>query len=250
MGHLASVERLRQQQRLEPAFAAQVAAVKAYQHERFRGTYVDMLTDARHAPAARFFLDELYGPHDFSRRDAQFTRIVPKLVVLFPEPVVRTVRDLARLHDLSETLDCAMARQLASAVLDEPTYARAWRQVGMANERSQQIALAVGIGRDLEGFTRTPLLLTSLKLMRGPARAAGLSDLQHFLESGVAAFRHMGGSRHFLNEIERREQALAQQLFAAQPDSESAAITSPAPAAQPGTASGAPSRSDGATGAV
>ena len=33
--------------------------------------------DARYAGAARFFLDELYGPGDFSQRDAQFARVVP-----------------------------------------------------------------------------------------------------------------------------------------------------------------------------
>ena len=59
--------------------------------------------------AARFFLDDLYGPRDFSERDAQFARIVPALVRLFPHEIVGTVQALAALHALSERLDSAMA---------------------------------------------------------------------------------------------------------------------------------------------
>ena len=46
-------------------------------------------------------LDELYGPQDFSDRDAQFARVVPALVRLFPQELVETVAVLARLHALS-----------------------------------------------------------------------------------------------------------------------------------------------------
>ena len=42
-------------------------------------------------------------------------------------------------------------------------------------------------------------------MMRQPARLAGLSALQDFLERGFAAFRGMGGAQTFLATIDERE---------------------------------------------
>ena len=61
-------------------------------------------------------------------------------------------------------------------------------------------------------LTRNPLLRHTLRLMRGPARAAGLGELQRFLESGFDTFKAMGGAREFLSIIAARERALARAL--------------------------------------
>ena len=55
-----------------PSLATKVRAIKAYQQRRFAHTYADMLASARYGGAARFFLEELYGPGDFRNRDRQF----------------------------------------------------------------------------------------------------------------------------------------------------------------------------------
>ena len=55
---------------------------------------------------------------------------------------------------------------------------------------------------------------STLKLMRGPAQAAGLSELQKFLEAGFDAFGAMKGAGDFLELVARRERALAAALFA------------------------------------
>lgn len=67
-----------------------------------------MLESKRYGAASRFFLDELYGPIDFTQRDHQFARVVPALVKLFPWQIVDTVGALAALHALSEALDTQM----------------------------------------------------------------------------------------------------------------------------------------------
>ena len=84
LSQLDIVARERASRATDPALAASVEAVKAYQQRRFAATYSDLLHSPRYAGAARFFLDELYGPRDFSERDAQFARVVPALVRLFP----------------------------------------------------------------------------------------------------------------------------------------------------------------------
>jgi hypothetical protein len=89
--------------------------VKRFQAQRFKGTYADFLGDAPYAPATRFFLDELYGEHDFVERDQQFGRIAGAIERLFPEAVGRLAVDLAETHALTETLDHQMAAHWATA---------------------------------------------------------------------------------------------------------------------------------------
>jgi len=59
-----------------------------------------------------------------------------------------------------------------------------------------------------------------LKMMRGPAAAAGLSSLQHFLETGFDTFAAMakrpGGAEAFLEIIRLRETGLIDLLFDAE----------------------------------
>jgi hypothetical protein len=199
----------------DPALAERVQAVKRYQHARFGETYADLLGSPRYANAARFFLEELYGPVDFSRRDAQFARVVPGLVRIFPAELVQTVTTLGELHALSETLDTAMGRVVGPArPIDLPTYAAAWRAVGRPADRDRQILYIRDIGRAMDRYTRNPLLRRMLHLMRGPARLAGLPQLQAFLESGFDTFGEMGGADEFLDTVVARERALAARLFA------------------------------------
>ncbi len=196
-----------------PSLAERVAEVKAFQHGRFAHTYADLLADKRYAKAATFFLEDLYGPSDFSERDTQFARIVPGLVRMFPREIVGTVADLGALHALSERLDSAMARVLANSTVDGHRYAEAWRTVGEPAAREQQIALMLAVGTALDKYTRNPLLRHSLRLMRSPAKAAGLGALQHFLETGFDTFRAMAGADEFLRTIAQRERGLAALLF-------------------------------------
>lgn len=205
----------------DPALLASVQAVKAYQQRRFASSYADLLHSTRYAGAASFFLDELYGPRDFSERDAQFARVVPALVRLFPHEIVETVDTLARLHALSERLDTDMGRQLRGIAPDRSNYVRAWQRVGDRAARERQIDLTLAVGRDLDRLTRKPLLRTTLHLMRGPARAAGLPALQQFLESGFDTFKAMGGADDFIATVGDRERSLARALFDAPVDSAS-----------------------------
>ena len=194
---------------------AGVAALKAFQQRRFSHSYADLLTTARYGAASRFFLDELYGPMDFTRRDAQFARVVPALVRLFPHEVVETVAALAELHALSESLDTTMASQLGPVVVTPLEYIRIWQATGRVAERAAQIDLTLNVATRLDRFTRKPLLRNSLRLMRGPARAAGMAELQHFLETGFDTFRAMRGAEEFISIVQSREQALAFTLFGA-----------------------------------
>lgn len=217
LGHLDLVAAERRARAADAGLAARVREVKRFQHARFEQSYADLLAQPRYAKSARFFLEELYGPVDFTARDDQFARVVPAMVRMFPHEIVCTVANLAELHSLSEVLDTAMGRVMPGATLDAAQYGQAWRAVGRAPDRERQIVLMLGVGSDLDRYTGRALLRHSLRLMRGPANAAGLGALQRFLEAGFDTFREMRGAEFFLRTIAERERALAAQLFAAPP---------------------------------
>ena len=198
----------------DPDLSARVREVKRYQHQRFQRTYADLLASDRYARAAQFFLDDLYGPEDFTRRDEQFARVVPGLVHFFPNEIVGTVMALGELHALSEQFDTAMGAVIGAPSIDDAQYAVAWRTVGRPADRERQIALMMAVGSALDRYTRNPVLRTSLRLMRVPAAAAGLGVLQAFLERGFDTFRDMRGAREFLDTVAARERELAARLFA------------------------------------
>lgn len=211
--HLDMVGVERAARAADAALAARVTHIKAYQQARFAHTYADLLANPRYAGASKFFLDDLYGPDDFSQRDAQFARVVPALARLFPHEVVETVEALTALHALSERFDTVMARHVDDGPVDAARYLAAWRLAGQPASRQRQVDLMVEVGRALDLYTRRPLLRRSLHLMRVPARAAGLSALQAFLESGFDTFQAMRGAQDFLAQIAERERALATRLF-------------------------------------
>lgn len=211
LAHLDAVAAERQAR--DAALGARVTELKAYQQARFSRTHADLLTHAAYGPAARFFLDDLYGPHDFADRDAQFARIVPAITRLFPDEIVDTVESLGELHALSEQLDTQMAARLPGTPWQAPQYLRAWQDLGRQDARQRQLQLVLQLGHRLEHFTRNRWLRQTLKLMRRPARAAGLGALQAFLERGFDTFASMKDAAAFLAMVQTRESAAIQRFF-------------------------------------
>ena len=215
---VAEVERLREESRLVPSIGTAVVRLKRFQARRFAGTYADLLSSADYAAATRFFLEELYSDRDYGERDAQFARIAGAVEKLFPKDVAQTASALAQLHALTESLDHAMARIEAMDGHDDIAgYLRAWRTVDRRQDRVRQLERVVAIGAEMIRLTRLPGLRTMLRMMRGPASAAGMGSLQRFLESGFDTFgamaRQRGAAERFLQLIQEREQRLVDLLF-------------------------------------
>lgn len=217
---VSEVERLRLAVAADAGLSASLACVKRFQSLRFQNSYRDLIAGGPYQSAAHFFLDELYGLVDYTKRDAQFARIASAVERLLPKQAVTTAVSLARLHLLTEQLDYAMARAWLSAPSLETmaaTYVHAWKAVGERKSRELQLSLVLDLGHALAKLTKTSGLRLMLKLMRGPAQAAGLCELQGFLETGFDTFaslaRQKGGAEAFLLLIEARESELLRALF-------------------------------------
>lgn len=197
--------------------------LQRWQAQRLESGFAEFLDDPRSAPAARFFLTDVYGAHDFSRRDADIAKVLPMMQRLLPEALLRTVADGIELGALTHAFDLRLAQTLERLAptrrrLDEALYARAYREIGLPRLRAHQIDLIVRVGQGLAGALRMPGVATLLRLSRGPAKAAGLGQLQGFLERGFDAFAALGDAAAFMERIERNEREVARRLFAGEAD--------------------------------
>ena len=214
--HLEQLKRLRGAE-ARSGTPPRLAEVKAWQAARLARTYRDLAQDPRYGRATEFFLGDLYGEKDFSSRDDALLRIYPVLVRTLPDSAVESAALAIEVDALSEDLDRRLAARLGTERLDEPAYAKAYRESSTREERLRQIELIDAVGRQLDRLVVKPLVYATLKLMRRPARLAGMEDLQSFLERGFEAFRHMGGAEHFLGTIGTRETAILNRLFSGDP---------------------------------
>jgi hypothetical protein len=197
--------------------------VRRWQARRLEASFDRFLKDPRRRPAAQFFLSDVYNDRDFSRRDADIARVLPTMQRLLPATMLATLADAIELGVLTHAFDLRMAQVLETSAsrrrrLDAGLYAQAYRHAGLPRLRYHQIDLLARVGLGLARALRMPGVAMLLRLSRGPARAAGLAELQGFLERGFAAFSELGDARSFIGEIEADEREVAQGLFEGAPE--------------------------------
>jgi hypothetical protein len=193
--------------------------LRRWQVARLQTSFDRFLRDPKRRPAAEFFLSDLYGDRDFTRRDADIARVLPMMQRLLPSALLETVTDAIELGALTHAFDVRMAQALLHLAptrrrLDEALYARAYREVGLPHLRGRQIELIGRVGRGLGHALRNAGVSTLLTLSRGPARLAGFGELQQFLERGFAAYANVGDIDAFIAEIEADEREAMRRLFA------------------------------------
>jgi hypothetical protein len=210
---LARKRELARQGQATPELAARLHDLRSWQAARLARTYRDLHARPNFAPAVDFFLSELYGPGDLTRRDEDLIRAWRYLKRALPGAALKGLGSAMALEVLTIELDHAMVGALAPGTLNETHYADAYRAVGRREARQRQIDLAVGAGEQLDLLAARPLLGTLLRAAHGPAHAAGFGVLQDFLERGYEAFRSVGDPRALLETIRERETTLMNALF-------------------------------------
>ncbi len=197
--------------------------LRRWQAQRLERSFARFLAEPHTRPAARFFLDDLYGDRDFSARDRGMAKVLPLMTRLLPVHLLGTLADAIELGALSHAFDLRVAAALEAILpsrdrIDEASYAAAYRQAGHPRLRRYQIALLRRVGGTLEHAVATPGVMKLLRASRLPAKMAGLGELQGFLERGFAAFVALGVDNDFLEAIGRQEREVSRRLFAGAPD--------------------------------
>jgi hypothetical protein len=211
----ARVGRIHEGRRADIALAQALDRLARWQSARLRQTYADLAVQARYRDAVRFFQADLYGGADYAQRDADLARVVPAMRRMLPAGVVATIAEAMEANVLAYELDRALLGHLpcGASRLTVAEYCHAYRAMGCRAERERQIALIHDIGSALDRYVHKPLVVTALKVMRRPARAAGFSVLHDFLERGFIAFSRMNGAGEFLAAVVARETALMETIY-------------------------------------
>lgn len=182
-------------------------ALQAFQSQRLRRDYRDLSAMAQYTAVGEFFFEEMYGPRDFSDRDASARRL-QSFLHLFPGVHLRDIEEVLDLLELTVQLDDQLARMLhAEAVLsfDEPTYEQFYRKQNNYDERLRQIDLVRSCLQNVFHLSRSALLGVALHRSGLVARLAGIGPVHTFLTKGYDALRGVQSIDHFSDTIYSRE---------------------------------------------
>lgn len=197
-----------------------IRKLQSWQTKRLLITHKDFWHSKRFKPAMQFFVDELYGPRDFSQRDVELARVVPKMAKLLPNKALISLQAALRLNCLSLELDIALVQNLGARQLNRGTYFDCYRGSNNYSKREEQIHLLENIGLDLAQVVKITGISSILLMTRKPAKVAGVKNLHEFLEKGFKSFKKLGNVHDFIDPIVTREANLMHSIFAAKTQSE------------------------------
>jgi len=191
--------------------------LQKWQQTRLTRTFEDLMQQDAYRPAITFFLTELYGGLDFRERDQEMSKVMPVMKRFLPDKVLYIMSEAFELQAVSLEFDIEMAEymeRLDVPDLDMNRYCEVYRACSDKAGRERQILLIRKLGYDLDRLVNKPMVNILVRLLRGPAHAAGFGKLQEFLESGLGSFRKLRDVGYFNEIIYQREWDSMQKLFA------------------------------------
>lgn len=195
-----------------------MAMLRTWQVERFKRTYSDLLADKQYRQAFLFFLNDIYGPHDFSGRDQDVEQLHSIISGYLPSSLVNLLADIITLNNLTNILDKKLLQVLVDNLnvaeeLSSYSYAQAYQMCDNYDEREHQIALTVNLFGEIVTEVDSPMVGLTLKMVKRPARRAGWYDLYGFLERGFAAFKPIRDVTPLINIIKERELRILNRIY-------------------------------------
>lgn len=195
--------------------------LQSWQLDRLTVTFRDLYEQEGYRHAVEFFVSDLYGGLDFRERDQEMSRVLPVMIRFLPDKALVALAEAFELQAISLEYDFKMAeymRQQGIHELDIAAYCGVYLACSDKRGRERQIELFPKIGRDLNKLVRKSIVNYLLRMLRGPAHAAGFGRLQEFLETGLDSFRALEDPDHFVDTIYQREWSSMERLFAGDPD--------------------------------
>lgn len=191
-------------------------ALQQWQRHRLARSFGDLVDQESYRPAVTFFLSEIYGGLDFRERDQDMGKVMPVMVRFLPDAALEAMSEAFELQAISLEFDMGMAAYMAGQgilELDMARYCEVYLAASDRQGRERQILLIHKLGYELDRLVHKPLVNYLVRLLRGPAHAAGFGSLQEFLESGLDSFRALEDAGEFVDIIYEREWAAMLRLF-------------------------------------
>lgn len=191
--------------------------LQSWQQARLARTFDDLVQQPAYGPAVTFFLTEIYGGLDFRQRDQDMSKVMPVMKRFLPDKVLYIMSEAFELQGVSLEFDIKMAdymKRSSISSLNMERYCEVYRAASDRAGRERQIILIRKLGYDLDRLQKKPLVNTLVRLLRGPAHAAGFGKLQEFLEAGLGSFRKLKDIAYFNETIYEREWNSMVKMFA------------------------------------
>ena len=206
-----------------PALAAQLVAVQAWQKARMQHTHRVLFTAPEHQLMAAYFLNRLYGGADFLILADQFDRVLlkaHKIEKIVPASAVYTGTLGIELAVLAIELDEQLAKLLLQHPLpltDEVMLA-AYMTADQAERRQHQMALLNELGLKLDKYVRSLMIQAAFKMAKGTAYKHDFAPVYDFTAEGFAAMRSLDSAEHFIQTFTHAECEIIQRVHNQQPD--------------------------------
>jgi len=181
--------------RATPAFNNQLAAVRTWQSARIAALHRPVAERYDGHALLDFLTHSFYLEADWSELTARPERVAKRIgrIISDSRPLVIAVR----LQASADTLDAAVSDALLTradttadtTVITPRAYVSAFRQVGEADLRRQQILWVQELVDLLGGYADNRAAYWAFKLASGPARALGMGRTYGLLADGFAAMR-------------------------------------------------------------
>lgn len=203
---------LRSQAKIDNTLLQSKMALKKFQVDRLKITHTDLLNNRETKDAALFFLNEIYSFKDLSKRDRDLEKLLPTMGKMFPENTLEVIANAMILDALTEQLETKMAKKLGKDFTEEE-YFTVYKTETSYEDRLKQLDLVKDLGYCLCSLVRLPLIATTLKMMRMPARIANLQEMHDFLENGFTTFKNTKNPENFINTLVKREKEILDEIF-------------------------------------
>lgn len=174
----------------------------------FLPQYDDLRDRRGYSGAIDFVVSDLTGP-GIADRDRELEKVVPVMTKFLPGRALTALALAMELNARILTINLGIADALDDALesrapISERDYCLATRAVTDLAEFRELIGMTREAGESLARIVRVPMIRSLLRSMRLPARMAGVSDLQAFLEKGFDRFVAVEDVDEFLHTVEAR----------------------------------------------
>ncbi|MEO1580327.1 MAG: hypothetical protein AAFR91_00680 [Pseudomonadota bacterium] len=185
----------------------------------FLPKYDDLRSRPGYSEAIDYIISDMVGP-TIAARDAELAKVVPMMSRILPSGALEALATALELNAtiLRINLDIeALLRDgiVGGAAISEREYCAASREAATLDDCLRLIAMTRRAGESLERIVRIPMIGSTLRMMRGPARLVGVTDLHEFLVRGYTIFRAIDDVHEFLDTVEARMTAVFTRVFEA-----------------------------------
>jgi hypothetical protein len=191
-------------------------ALEAFQTQRLRRDFADLMVERQYRALGAFFFEELYAPRDFSDRNAS-ARKLNDLLRAAPGVRVAALDRVMRLMELTDELDMQLAALLLQdgygAGFDELTYERAYREADAYAPREEQLRLIVATVQDAHELAQLPLMIWHMRQIQPLAGALGFTALARFLVKSLEAVKPVRDLERFTTTLWEREKRRLDRIY-------------------------------------